>query len=155
MRRLAFEGYSEDLLKVDGCGPGEPDEASVSGGEAVFDLSVADSNEGLRVFATFSSCGWALGVALLDDRQPLPDWNLRFQTASHGRSPRLIIEAPDDAVLRLAEPRRADKRPLLPDMAEERCLTGKCDYHCAYRDQPWCRHHSRQHDSSEVGGGAE
>ena len=109
MRTLAFEGCSDDLLEVDGHRPGEPDEIPVDGNdEAMLQLRVDDSDDGLHIFAKHTICDWVIGVALLNEGKPLPDWNITFSTSSNGYSPRLTIEAPDTAVLRLVYPHRED-----------------------------------------------
>lgn len=108
MRTLAFEGRSDDALVIEGCRPGEPNQIDIYRDHAVLQLHVDGTNEGLHIFAEFGLTDWVIGVALLGFDKPLPDWEMSFNTASNGRSVRLSIEAPEDAVLRLIRPQQED-----------------------------------------------
>lgn len=110
MRTLSFdvfEGHNDDSLKADGCKPGEPNEIPIYGNDgAVLQLRVDGRDDGLHIFAKHTIDGWVIGVALLDEGKPLPDWDMTINTSSNGYSPRLTIEAPDNSVLNAVCPRR-------------------------------------------------
>lgn len=100
---LEFEGSSDDTfgcdeLDYDNCASGDP---------IVF--RVLAEGVGLVVSGEFApefAGGWRVGVATYDpegDDLPLPEWPIRIVPGKHATySPRLIIEAPDDAEVELA-----------------------------------------------------
>lgn len=110
---LRFEGQSDDTFgeygrtmeDYDNCASGKP---------IVF--GVVDRTEaGLLVWGQYGGrdrpegappC-WVVGVQQLEEDAPLPDWPMRFETASNGYSPALVIDAPEGVVVRLFSPERA------------------------------------------------
>lgn len=100
MPTLIFEGYSDDTFgeynffknDYDNCGSGSP---------IVFQLS--SGGESVNVYGQYNGKDWpdylpgcwVIGVQQIEEDFPIPPWPMRFESASSGYSPRLIIEAPE------------------------------------------------------------
>lgn len=103
MKILKFYGVSDDLFEMEG--DMENEIGCYDKGAAY--LLEAESGS-MIVYAYYApncihSTSWVIGVALKDEGIPLPDWNIKYETASANGypdpqpySPMLIIEAPDD-----------------------------------------------------------
>jgi hypothetical protein len=104
VKTLRFEGYSDDTFgeyaltneDFDNCASGKPVEILVEAG-------------GERMVVVGQYCpgqcgGWMIGVShhrdTDADEHHLPDWPMRIERAERTYTPALVIEAPDDVVLR-------------------------------------------------------
>ncbi|MDD3029851.1 MAG: hypothetical protein PHS57_06200 [Alphaproteobacteria bacterium] len=102
--KIYFYGSSDDCIEVE-CG----ETCDVSDEYNAYDcpgwLEVkTPSGDGLMVFAHYAPNGfpdgtWVLGVTLLAEDHPLPDWPISYATAENGYSPVLIIDAPEDVIV--------------------------------------------------------
>lgn len=100
-KTLAFQGYSDDTFGCD-----EIDHDNCASGEPIrFCVSVGDT--GLIVSGQYAPehCGgWLVGVSTYDpfhDDVPLPEWPLTLTQGDSPYSPKLVIEAPDEATVEL------------------------------------------------------
>jgi hypothetical protein len=103
MRTVGFQGHSDDLFCMDGERRGEPDEMGCFSGHASVKIVDAEGR-GLIVSGGYApnytpGASWVIGVALLDEDIPLPDWPMRWKTGDNGYSPRLEIDLPDSATV--------------------------------------------------------
>lgn len=100
MKTLVFEGYSDDTfgefecfnITIDNCGTNEPIQCRItsSEGELLVVGQYGDSH--------ISPC-WVIGISMVDEDVPIPNWNIRYLPVEHGYSPILEIDVPDDASL--------------------------------------------------------
>lgn len=92
MKTLRFYGYSDDNFAVEG--DGLTDEISCYDSAATW--AVTCGNEGLIVFGMYAPGSraptWVVGIAPLDEDEPLPDWPMRWLFS--GYSAVLEIDAP-------------------------------------------------------------
>ena len=101
MKLLRFEGYSDDTFGEYNTFS-EDDDDCASCSIRVYEVV---SKEGvLRVCGQYANkdtpgC-WMIGVQA-DDNYPVPAWPIRIEKGENPYSPALIVEAPDDAELRL------------------------------------------------------
>lgn len=103
MKLLMFEGGSDDTFGEynvfkddhDNCANGKPIRFLVSSPTEGSVLVVGQYCPG-------PATGWQIGVARADedDDTPLPPWPMRFTEGDRPYSPRLVIEAPDDATMK-------------------------------------------------------
>ena len=103
MKRLRFEGYSDDTFGIDhdNCANGKP---------IVFDVSSEETGESFAVVGMYGAgaqAGWAIGVERADINGDggggaIPSWTMRFTGSKDTPySPALHIEAPDDVTIKL------------------------------------------------------
>jgi len=94
-RTLKFYGASDDLFEIEGTIKDEPDEIGCYNRSAA--VKVYDRlGNGLIVAGIYINPGvWAIGIAPMDEDQPLPGWPHAYSRDSA----LLTIEAPDDAVV--------------------------------------------------------
>lgn len=99
-RTLKFYGASDDLFEIEGYRGDEPDEIGRKATVCVFDRQ----GNGLVVAASYVHAGtWAIGIAPLNEDQPLPGWPMKWEAKVPGYTTVLTIEAPDDAVMKLGD----------------------------------------------------
>ena len=122
VRKVKIYGASDDLVEVRmfkdgdwvyrGMPDGWPDEISAI---RPVTLQIAGLNpdgkaEGLLVYAGYDQAPgpcWTIGVSMLDEDRPLPDWPMGFVT-EHGYSPALVLELPDWAqIQQVKDPTRS------------------------------------------------
>lgn len=102
MRKLIFYGASDDLCEIEGTRSGEPDEFG-PGPNDIGVVTVRQQDAGLRVVFAFVSPGvWSIGIAQLDEDMPLPGWPMSWSYEAY--SAKLILEAPDHAIVAEAKP---------------------------------------------------
>ncbi len=108
MRELHFEGHSDDTfgefkafnIDHDNCASGEP---------IFFEVIAEGGEKGLIVrgqYADGPCAGWSIGVSPADmgiQEEHIPAWPIRLERSEREYSPRLVIEAPDDVVVRRRE----------------------------------------------------
>jgi hypothetical protein len=111
MKRLIFQGHSDDTFACDGPGI-DVDYDTCGSGKAVW-MRVASGNEALLVFGRYGcgpAAGWLIGVAPIEgpgmEPQHVPPWPMSITPWRCEYSPTLIIEAPDDVAVDLV-PRAA------------------------------------------------
>lgn len=96
-RTLTFYGASDDLFEIDGTTGDEPDEIGCFGKAVTIEIRQQD--RGLIVAGMYTGRGvWAMGIAPIDDDQPMPDWPMSW--AFEGYTAKLTIQAPDHVVVR-------------------------------------------------------
>ncbi len=98
-RTLRVEGYSDDTFGVYEGNGGDDHDDCATGRLMAFRLTAGDA--GLIVMGRYArhpgaDGTWMVGVSLLEEDKPLPDWPTHWETADNGYSPSLVIEAPDD-----------------------------------------------------------
>ncbi len=103
MRTLKFYGASDDLFECEGTdtGIGEPDEINCYDKSCVIEIKTR-SEEGLRVVGTYAvadNACWMIGIAPLDENQPIPSWTISYKNGDNGYTAELTILTPDDAVV--------------------------------------------------------
>lgn len=108
MRTFEFYGHGDDVFQ---CGPIDS-QSGIEGQlieEDVYGFSVAcGDNLGLALIANYAGVGvngpiWTIGIAQLDEGIPIPEWNIRLDTAKNGSSPRITMDIPEGAVIKGAE----------------------------------------------------
>ncbi|URD53773.1 hypothetical protein [Chroococcidiopsis sp. CCNUC1] len=108
MKLLKFSGHSDDIFQ---CTFGETatssDETYVIDGIHAF-LVQADNGDGLYVCGIYApkiitSACWVVGVAQLGEDIPLPSWKTSYENKVNGYSPILVIQVPDDVVVKSVE----------------------------------------------------
>ena len=106
MKRLTFQGYSDDTFACEGpeidvdcdnCASGEP-----------IVMKVTSAGDGMLVsgqYAPEHCAGWLIGVAPIEgpdfDGQHIPDWPMHLVSSDRCYSPKLVVEAPDDVSVTL------------------------------------------------------
>lgn len=105
-RVLKFYGASDDLFEIEGTTKGEPEEIGCydrPGAVKVYDRQ----GNGLIVTGLYIDPGvWSIGIAPMEENQPLPGWPHSYGPSARGYSALLTIDAPDDAiVVEVAQPR--------------------------------------------------
>lgn len=103
-KTLRFEGYSDDnfIYTVDGKGHGDYGYDNCAQ-ERPIGFRVASSEGQMVVVGDYFQVPlgtWSVGVAQVDEDEPIPDWPVRFVNA-HGYSVGLEIVVPDDATVTL------------------------------------------------------
>lgn len=107
MKTFEFQGHSDDVFQ---CGP----VGSTSGVEGqlidedVYGFTITCDNLGLDVIANYAGVGvngplWTIGIAQLGEGVPIPAWNIRFDTADNGYSPRMTMDIPEGSVIKGSE----------------------------------------------------
>ena len=101
--KIYISGYSDDIVDIESDNPELVDEFGAYEKPGWIKIFRAD-NEGLMVFAQYAPEGtpdgtWVIGVTLLCEDNPLPNWPIAYKTGENGYSPVLVIDAPDDVVL--------------------------------------------------------
>lgn len=106
-KRLTFQGYSDDTFACEGPGIDVDHDNCASGKPIYMLVKRPNSTEGLIVsgqYAPGPAAGWIIGVAPADwgvDEHHIPDWPMRFARTDREYSPMLLVDAPDDIVVRL------------------------------------------------------
>lgn len=102
-RTLKFWGASDDLFEIEGSRGGEPSEVDERDVVRVCDKM----GNGLQVVANYIDPGvWSIGVAPLNEDQPIPAWPMSWRLEESRRySAELTIEAPGDVKLTLGNRR--------------------------------------------------
>lgn len=100
--KLYFSGSSDDNFGWE-ADSGYGDEIGCYGTPGWFKAQVPNG-DGLMVFAHYTPKGcpdgtWVLGVTLLAENRPLPDWPISYATAENGYSPVLVVDAPEDVAI--------------------------------------------------------
>lgn len=98
-RTLKFYGASDDLFEVHDSTGKETDEYPAYK-PATVQVSTNGGSVGLYVTAHYAvaPCGcWTIGIAPIDEDQPLPGWPMRWR--AEGYSTVLEIEVPADAIV--------------------------------------------------------
>ena len=67
----------------------------------------APNGDGLMVFGCYAPEGcpdgtWVIGITLLKEDHPLPDWPIFYRAAENGYSPALVIDAPEGVEIKEA-----------------------------------------------------
>lgn len=107
MKRLRFYGASDDLFECDG---DLREEINCYDKGAIYHLKSTQGE--MIVYGIYAPKGtpgasWVVGVALVDEGIPLPDWPMRLVTGEPSGypnpqpySPMLLIDAPDDVAIK-------------------------------------------------------
>lgn len=109
MKILHFEGCSDDTFgeynltndDYDNCASGKPIKWLVTaGGKSI--LVVGH-------YCPAPATGWVIGVGRVqdDDNEGMPAWPMRIEEGDRPYSPRLVIDVPDDVVIRHVKSTRA------------------------------------------------
>jgi hypothetical protein len=109
-KTITFEGYSDDTFGYEDVEGGDDYDNCASGKPIEWLVAVPGANEGVIVRGQHGlRCSWCIGVAPYDpddDDVPIPDWPMSIGPGDRPYSPRLVIEAPDDATVTLFHPER-------------------------------------------------
>jgi hypothetical protein len=106
LRTLRFYGHSDDTFGyeeiVDGSDRGDDHDNCNNGSLMAFKITSKD--EGMIVTGQYAPSPipdgtWVVGITLLKEDSPLPNWPMKWGTSDLVYSPSLILEAPDDAVI--------------------------------------------------------
>jgi hypothetical protein len=105
MKRLVFQGYSDDTFACEGPGI-DVDRDTCASGEAVYMRVWCGDADCLIVSGQYcpgDTGGWLIGVspARGADEQHIPLWPIRIERGEREYSPLLVIEAPDDVHVEL------------------------------------------------------
>lgn len=105
--KIYISGYSDDVVDVESDNKGLTDEFDAYNKPGWIKIFRGD-NEGLMVFVQYAPEGtpdgtWVIGVTLLCEDNPLPDWPISYKTGENGYTPVLIIDAPDDVMMQYTE----------------------------------------------------
>lgn len=99
MRVLTFYGTSDDLFEIEGTTGDEPDEIGCF--QRAVAVEIRQQDHGLIVTGQYALGGaptWSIGLAPIDEDQPMPDWPLSW--AFEGYTAKLTVHAPDHATVR-------------------------------------------------------
>jgi hypothetical protein len=109
MKTCKFEGFSDYTFGEhnafnddhDNCANGKPIVWKLTSGPAcdMQGMYVIGQYNGNDFPESLPGC-WTIGVMQLDEDIPLPAWPMEFAKGTLGYSPRLIIDVPDNAVLK-------------------------------------------------------
>jgi hypothetical protein len=104
MKKLTFQGYSDDTFACKGPGIDVDYDTCASMKPVHMRVKAADGD--LVVSGQYSAPphhggGWTLSVAPYDE--DVPAWPMRLEPAARPYSPRLVIDAPDDVVVTLMD----------------------------------------------------
>ena len=106
MKELLFEGYSDDTFGE--CKSTHVDHDNCASGEPIA-LKVFSEKEdrGLIVVGQYCpdnspSGTWLVGIQLLEEDMPFPDWSMKF-TCDNTYTVSLRIEAPDDVTVEVCK----------------------------------------------------
>lgn len=100
MKTLVFQGYSDDTfgelecfgITVDNYANQKPIQCHVKSSEG--ELLVV----GQYAKSHLTGC-WVIGISMIDENVPIPNWPIRFLPVKEGYSPILEIDVPDDVTL--------------------------------------------------------
>lgn len=108
MKRLIFQGYSDDTFSCEG--PGIDVDRDTCGSGKPVAMVVKSGNRGLIVVGQYApnNChGWLIGVSPNNDfslkEAHIPEWPIRIERSEREYSPMLVIEAPDDVQVELLQ----------------------------------------------------
>lgn len=101
--KIYISGYSDDIVDIESDNAEMVDEFGAYEKPGWIKIFRGD-NEGLMVFAQYAPEGtpdgtWVIGVTLLCEDNPLPNWPITYKTGENGYSPVLVVDAPDDVIL--------------------------------------------------------
>ena len=118
-KKVVLYGASDDNACIDGCFGA--DGVACYETHAVFQFATTKKcpecnchgvDKGLLVTLEYAKTGmkgtWSIGVTLLDEYRPLPNWPMRWTTNKNNYSPQLEIELPDDAEMKVLYPTDED-----------------------------------------------
>lgn len=104
---LKCEGSSDDTFGVYGAGPDDDYDNCATGKPISFRVSAKSDDGALIVVGQYAPgycAGWLIGISSDEHPDyedcPIPEWPMRFERSDADYSPRLIIEAPDDVIVR-------------------------------------------------------
>lgn len=113
MKTLKFQGYSDDTFSCIGLGVDVDHDDCAQGTLRAIEISSPSDDRKMVVVGQFappkSPGSWWIGVQCDDDDGYSVPWPTRYAIQSSDiYSPTLIVDAPDDAIVRLIRPRKED-----------------------------------------------
>ena len=98
---LTFCGYSDDTFMCEG--PGVDVDHDDAARMTVRTIVVAAGDQRMAVTGVYGqACMWSIGIAPIDDDEPLPDWGMAWSFKGYSAVLRLTV--PDDATVSLVQP---------------------------------------------------
>jgi hypothetical protein len=100
MKELRFYGSGDDLFEIRGSS--DKDGIEIGCHDRACNVRVLNDKTGLIVTGIYSPAHngcWTIGISILDEDRPLPDWYMGYKVAENGYSVELVMNVPDDVVV--------------------------------------------------------
>jgi len=105
-KTLRWYGSSDDTFgyEIGTTGIGDDHDNCANGSLMMFRVESSDGSDGLIVTGQYApeptpDGTWVVGITLLAEDLPLPNWPMHWETGDLGYSPMLVMEVPDDVII--------------------------------------------------------